>query len=181
MFFEHRAPSGKTVRIVISQFTMDRLSKTCFRGREVQCAGNFHRWTGANYLLRDEHILTVLLREIEEVAKNPSEGSESVTIEYSVFVGWESTADKGTYLETDLEEFSPNRHSIALRLKTNRTDLQSPQTRDVTIIFEFHLERDTPTILIKSIYPGVDIGELDGDVTRREGRVSFDWNHPGKS
>jgi len=35
-------------------------------------------------------------------------------------------------------------------------------------------------VVIKSIYPGNDIGDLEGNITKREGVVFFDSNHPGE-
>jgi hypothetical protein len=180
MFFERNMPSGQMARIVVPQFTIDRLYTTCFRGHELRCAGNFHRWRTVDSLLKDDGILTRLLEEIEDVATEPSADSESVTIEHTAFVGWESTISRDSCLEADLEEFSPNQYATAMRVIPSRTQYLAPQTKDVTVIFKFHLECGIPTIVIKSIYPGTDIGEIDGNVTDREGRVFLDWSQPGE-
>jgi hypothetical protein len=58
---------------------------------------------------------------------------------------------------------------------------KAPLTNKLTVVFEFQLAtEDRPHLMIvHSLYPGEDIGELSGDITENEGRVFFDWDHPG--
>ena len=95
-------------------------------------------------------------------------------------VGWESTSALSDYKEDDLERFTINRRSKGLRVKMCRTDLLAPKTCELTIVYELKIEDDKLVAIIHSIYPGQDIGELRGNVTVREKRVFFDWNHPGQ-
>ena len=50
---------------------------------------------------------------------------------------------------------------------------------EVTLVLEFKSEYDSPVAVIHSLYPGHDVGDLEGDMTVREDRVWFNWNHPG--
>lgn len=65
-------------------------------------------------------------------------------------------------------------------VKTSCTDILAPQTYDLTIIYQFMFFDKKPKVFIHSMYPGYDIGELIGDITKRENRIFFDWNHPGE-
>ena len=94
-------------------------------------------------------------------------------------VGWPGTDELTKYKPEDLEEFSPNRHSKALRVKKDRLDLLVPLTNFVTLVYELRPERYQTAIIVHSMYPGKDIGELHGNITEREKVVFFDWDHPG--
>jgi hypothetical protein len=99
---------------------------------------------------------------------------------YPGVVGWDSTAPRAHFRSTDLEPFSPNRWSAAMRVRPDRMRLLAPRTSLVTVAYELRCTMEDGFIVqIWTVYPGVDIGALQGNVTIRENRVFFDWNHPG--
>lgn len=170
----------RTVAIVRTE-TQRRLYTTCFRGTSLPLAGNFLRWDRAYDLLSDPEVSLHLANELTELweMRELQFGTHSLNILHSTPVGWESTAPLQDYAKTDLEEFDLNRRSWGLRVKPSRTDLLAPKTNELSIVYEFKSEDGEPTAIIHSMYPGSDVGELYGNVTNREKRVFFDWNHPG--
>ncbi len=169
---------GVPLNIVVRDKTIERLNGTCFRGPDVHKAGNFFRWHTMMSLLRDSFVSVEFINELTYRWKQGRLGSYSVTLMHPEFVGWESTDILGLYLESELEEFAPNHHSNVLRVRS-RVDRFSPRTREITLVYELKKEGTYATAVVYSVYPGKDIGKLDGDITEREGRVFFDWNHPG--
>lgn len=179
MYIGKTLKSGVGVAIVVRRTTEERLWTKCFRGIALPLAGNFLRWCTAEDLFRDAGVMEHFLAELDELWSKQEFGTSSVSIVHSMPVGWESTDALENYAEDDLEEFHLNRKSWGLRVKTSRADLLAPKTHEFTLVFEFKSEGGEAVAVIHSIYPGSDVGELDGDVTDREKRVFFDWSHPG--
>ncbi len=171
--------NGQEARIVIPEKTLRRLDTTCFRGAHLELAGNFHRWEWADDFMDDKSILDQLTIQISEALIAGDIGTNSVTLAYGSAVGWASTSPLAGFRPEDLEAFQPNRRSTALRVRPDRVHLRAPQTSELTVIFELRLEEERPVGVVHSIYPGQDIGELNGDVSAREEIAFFDWKHPG--
>ena len=180
MYINRELREGLRLTVVVRHHTEDRLKKTCFRGYHNRLAGNFKLWETAESLFRDPIVMEVLLEEVHELWQNRDFGSRSATVVHSHDVGWESTDLAEKFDLDELERFNPNRHSSALRVKQHLLTLKAPLAKLITLVFEFKDEDGNPTVIVHSIYPGTDIGELEGDVTEREDRVFFDWNHPGE-
>ena len=180
MFIQKKLKGGTGVAIVVRRITEERLRTKCFRGTHHSLAGNFSRWNSVKELFLDEFVIKQFLDELSEMSLKQETGTYGVSIIHTMPIGWESTAPIENYEQNDLEKFSLNRKSWGLRLKPSRTNLLAPQTSEITIIFEFKYENTKYVAVVHSIYPGNDIGELNGDVTDRENRVFFDWNHPGE-
>ncbi len=172
--------SGVGVSIIVRMTTEERLLTRCFRGTDLRLAGNFSAWNSVFWFWKDQLVLDQFLREVEDLWATRDFDTHSVNINHNVFVGWESTSPIERYNTDDLESFRLNRRAQGLRVKTDRADLLAPRTKEITIVFEFRSENDRPVAIIHSIYPGRDVGDLDGDITEREGRVFFDWNHSGE-
>ncbi len=159
--------------------TEERLQTTCFRGHGLKLAGNFKLWKS----VEDMFLGTFCNMFVDDIWTQWNEkdfGVCSVTFQMAIEVGWESTLRRHKCLKDELEVFAPNKSSTALRIRKDLKDRLAPLTRDVTVIYELCDQRGEPKVTIRSLYPGTDIGELDGDITEREGRVFFDWNHPGE-
>jgi len=171
--------NGLPAAIIVRAATEERLRAKCFRGRTVCKAGNFSRWSTPVQLFSDTLILEQFLDEISVLWDKKDFGTHSVEIRCDNIVGWSSTAPTIDFAPDSLEQFNPNRKSVALRVKLFRTDLLARQTKLVTIVYEFKVEAGNPVAVVHSAYPGEDVGELEGDVTAREERIFFDWNHPG--
>lgn len=180
MFINKKLIEDTPVAIVVRRVTKERLRETCFRGPGVQKAGNFSRWHSAEALFSDAIVLELFLGYVAELCyKVDLPGTYSYSLSYPAPVGWESTDRLRKYDPGDLEEYALTRKSTCLRVKPDRVDLRAPKTCSITIVFELKLEHDRPVAVVHSLYPGADVGELEGNVTEREGRVFFDWNHPG--
>lgn len=179
MYIGKTLKSGRSAAIIVRRSTEERLQTKCFRGTSLPLAGNFLRWGSAEELFRDREVMERFIAELDELWSKQEFGTHSLSIAHSMPVGWESTASLPNYTEADLEEFDLNRRSWGLRVKPTRTDLLAPKTNDFTVVFQFKPEDSKAVAIVHSIYPGSDVGELNGDVTAREKRVFFDWSHPG--
>ena len=179
MYIKRMLSDGTIASIVVQHDVEMRLKTRCFRKIHIKCAGNFIKWRNSMQVLNDRNVMPYILDELNRqwFTKDFSKVSLSIDLPYPV--GWESTDEARFYKDTDLEEFAPSKNSTAMRIKKVRTDLLSPKTNKVTIIFDFKIKANGPVAMIYSIYPGKDIGSLHGDITEREQRVFFDWNHPG--
>jgi hypothetical protein len=167
--------SGGSVGIVVRGRTARRLDQTCFRGRHLALAGNFSRWASADELFDDTLVLRRLFRDMGDA----DDGTNRMSIRYHQIVGWASVDQRIGYPDDALEEFHPNSHSVALRLRLDRPEYLAPRTDWLTIVYELKHEDIGLVAVIHSIYPGDDIGELDGDITEREGCVFFSWQASG--
>lgn len=178
--FLERNIGAARYRILARDVTIARLGNTCFRGPNKALAGNFFAWVNMRTFLNDLRVNQQIMSALRVI--NLGETSETHSIEMNLDhpIGWSSTDELDKYPQEDLEEFRPNRHSTGLRVKTSCQKHRAPKTSTLTIVFEFKDEGDSFVAVIHSVYPGIDIGELDGDVSKRENVVFFDWNHPGE-
>lgn len=168
---------GHKFKVIVRDATKQRLKDKCFRDQK-KLAGNFSHWKNVEEVLGNSLVLESLLTHVSESQKGWV-GNGRCCIDLSCTLGWESTDDAGKYQSDDLEEFFPSRSSRALRVKLNQTHLLAPKTSNVSISYEARFEGDFLVVVIHSMYPGVDIGKLNGDITGKTGRVFFDWDHPG--
>lgn len=172
-------PGGLSLLIFCNFKDEDRLNRTHFRGRGLKQAGNFKLWQSLEEMFKGT-LRNMLADDAWERWAEQDFGTSSSVFLMPVNVGWESTLDQKLCRPDELEEFAPNRRSTALRVRTDLEDRLAPLTREITVIYELSEQRGEPKVTIWSLYPGTDIGELNGDITKREGRVFFDWNHPGE-
>lgn len=193
MYIETKLPDGSPALILMRQTTEERLSRTCFRGREVARAGNFSAWDGANHLFGTAHVRKTLLESVQRAVNKDdfADGTFSIEVSFAAPIGWASTTNcvrtafgswsPGEAADPRLvETFAPNRRSQALRIKLERTDVKAPLTSIATLVCQLKFELDRGwVIIVHSCYPGRDVGKLDGDITERERVVFFDWSHPG--
>lgn len=173
-------PTSANLLLICPENTEQRLKKTCFRGRDQKLAGNFKLWESVKAVFTGS-VLNKLTEDAVEQWKLGKFVTHSITFEMPIHVGWESTISKELCSEATLEEFFPNKKSRALRVRPDSTELLAPLTKDITIVYQLVKKNDSAAkVIVWSMYPGTDIGELYGDVTEREGRVFIDWNHPGE-
>lgn len=181
MYISKTLKSGVNAAIIVRRATEERLQTKCFRGTSLALAGNFSRWSSADELFRDREVLEHFLAELNVMWEKQDFATHSVSIVHSSPTGWESTDDAKKYVETDLEQFNLNRRSLGQRVHLSHKHLLAPKTSELTIVYEFKSEDGKAVAIVHSIYPGSDVGELNGDVTEREQRIFFDFNHPGQS
>lgn len=179
MFQASKLLCGMPMLIICRSRTERRLTGTCFRQDGKPLAGNFSHFSSVKAVLDDPKVFRQFIEELSEVYNRQDFAGHSVCVDCERIVGWESTASAEFYDREILEVFQPNRLSTALRVKLDRTDFKAPQTRKLTIVYEFKMELNGPEAIIHSVYPGEDVGNLRGNVSEREGRVFFDFNHPG--
>ncbi len=179
MFIKINTSVMGPVAVIVRDQTKQRLAGTCFRGFPTERAGNFHIvWNDVHDVLNCDFIKEKLLISAHESLKE-KRWSDSLHIDCENVIGWSGTDDLGKYKPEDLEPFNPNRRSTALRVRISRTDLLAPQTNFVTLVYEVRPEGHQTAIIVHSMYPGKDIGELNANITEREKIVFFDWGHPG--
>lgn len=175
-----------------------RLRTTCFRGTHNKLAGNFSRWNSFDDLIvsdTDSCFIEAFSKSVERtynecLEKGVSISTDVVTLDFEQWVGWESTDDRGKYQDNVLEKFYPNKRSTALRIKPDFTFIEAPKTSLMTIVYSILIENRDIISSIQTIYPGEYVGPLRNtekgrekeiaNITERQGRVFFDFNHPGE-
>lgn len=173
--------NGFKAGVAIDEATKARLCTTCFRGCKA-LAGNFRFFKDINDFLNHPTIMTAILEEVQTLVEDSSPLGEdhSFEIEMGVPVGWSSTDDRTLYHDDVVERKNFGWRNCASALFVQNPRLPAPVTSFITIIFTLSRnQQGVPGAIIQSIYPGHDVGRLEGDMTKREGVVFFDWNHPG--
>jgi len=97
-------------------------------------------------------------------------------------VGWDSTAPLDDFDGDDLEQRALNAKATAFFVKREAKRM-ALQTDLVTMCLRRASRQNTGelALLIGTVYPGVDVGPLEGDMTLREQRVWFDWHERGEA
>ena len=170
----------QSVRFVVPRATNERLAKTCFRNPSGGDAGRFSTWRSAEAVLADLRVRKPLLLDVESRVREAGGAygeTYSRTVNLPEFVGWERTIGFLEAKGLSVGEAPINRRSTALFVDDNTP---APRTKDVTVVFSIDngMHEDF-VVFVLSIYPGVDVGELVGDVSRREERVFFHWRARG--
>lgn len=177
-----RYHNGRHYQFMAARETEDRLAKTCFRGlpRQVALAGNFAEWRYLREVI--EAVDVDLIGDMETHLEQSAFGTHYFTTIYPAPVGWESTDDHDTakYPAEVLEQTPIGSRGTGLKVKREHTELRAPRTDQVTVVYELKRDDPYPTAIIWSVYPGMSIGSLRGDVSARENCVFFDWGHPGE-
>ncbi|MEN9557881.1 MAG: hypothetical protein RL141_250 [Candidatus Parcubacteria bacterium] len=187
---EIRHPLGKIgnhpIIAVAYPATIERLSSRCFRGKGVCKAGNFFRWDNFLDVIREfaDDLKPFIEEHIERISAQPA-GARPIPRRGSVEfknehpLGWSSTADLALYRREVLEHFDINNGAYGRRIRSNR--ILAPITDLITFVYEVK-KRDNRTwlVIVHSVYPGKDVGDLKGNVSEREQVAFFDWFHPGE-
>lgn len=172
--------------------TESRLCDTCFRGKDESLAGNFFLWESFEEMrscaaFREQLESSVIEAIHEYMETDPEEGhfEESTEIECGFEVGWSSVTSPEGFEADELEPFNLNKHVTGLRVR-GTCPKDAPRTSIVTVVYSLYhsFEKKNWSAVIRSIYPGTDVGILRPtggvkDLTVREGVVFFDWKHPG--
>lgn len=132
-------------------------------------------------MIDDDQLCALLMDEVSDLYAAKDFATHSVTVTHPTCIGWASTDHLSYFSSDELEVFEPNSRSTALKvILPSKLERKAPLTQDVTFIFKLEEQRGTPKVTLVSIYPGTDIGDLDGDITQREQQVFYDWDHPGE-
>src|SRR5579883_2597746 len=167
-----------SVRFIVPHATRERLKTTCFRHQACGDAGRITLWNNAQEVIEDRRVRGPLLTEVAR-AVNAGEVPDdfSLTVELDEVVGWESTIDYEDARGLHVARSDLNRHASALFVDD---DTPAPRTNKLTVVFNVTEGRTEDfAVFVVSIYPGVDVGGLDGDVSERERRVFFPWGSRG--
>lgn len=167
--------------------TQNRLRDTCFRGRHHELAGNFCRWENPSDLEHDLEFGKLMLNDVLELAtrvedKAGNNTSQRTCIAFHDFVGWESTDSLDHYKPDELEEVDlqpDGKACIAMRVKLDRGDILAPRTQMLTVAYNLVWERRGWRVMVRNMYPGLDVGPLRRSMSLRKNVVFFDFNHPG--
>jgi len=162
--------------IVVRQPTEARLAKTCFR--KTHHAGAFTNWYSSQDILLDSFVQSELIDDAREAVQRNEYGTHSLEISYPRIVGYASTIDLNKVRHLQVEERNLNKRSTALFIVDRR--IAAPKTNLITMIYELRRETLKNVIVIHSMYPGQDIGPLDGDISEREGVAFLEWSTPGE-
>ncbi|MBI5654578.1 hypothetical protein HZC53_02935 [Candidatus Uhrbacteria bacterium] len=181
-----RMPDKTPVYIVMTSEVETRLNGTCFRGRSYAKAGNFLRYGCYKDFMDDMEISVQLLRICWTAIQGEAEKKQFVlrkSFDLRDYVGWSTTTDLELFKPDELETFPLNKSVTARRVISR--DNEAPLTKTITVAITFRKSDEAWYAYIATIYPGKDVGELkavDGctDISDRERRAFFDWNHPGE-
>ena len=177
-------PNGTPVSLVCQEATQQRLFPKHFKDRPRSLASHFKRWRSVREILKqDLQVFRNLLDDVSRAYEETGEGVYSVTIEHPDQIGWETSAPITAFRLDELEHFTLNRAASGLRLKRTATHYKAPLTHFVTIVYEIMHDRERANglfVLIHDLYPGIDLGELVGNITTRERRVFYCIDHPGE-
>lgn len=181
----HGLPS---IPVVIPSQCIRTMMERHFRGRDLRRAGNFSRWASPNDVLRDrrfsEVFHAVCFDIMTELKRNPPEHNigydQRFCIPFPGIVGWSGTAPRSFVNGAELERFHLNKQ--AMGLKVMDSEPLAPVTRLVSCTTRFRFYEADPhnrVLMLYSLSPGPNIGELKGDVSAREDIVFFDFLHRG--
>lgn len=179
-------PAGGRIQVTLPDKHAEWLRRNHFRGKNLAMAGNT-RWNSFGEMMRDNDVFERFTANCREVALNATENvNESFEIVHpKLMVGWESTAERERFTEEQLEPRFQLPHWRGKWVR-RAADRRAPLTNILTFVCTFtHFIRGRELtqwdVVIRSLYPGRDVGDLDGDVTAREGCVFYDWTFPGES
>lgn len=152
--------------LIVDHETKKKLAKTCFR--DVAQPGTFLHWENVQDIFYDQQVQQELIKEVETSIKEGS-GVYSFSIDCHENIGLTSTIliEKAT---GPLVKKPLNGKAEGMFVK-----MAAPLTSMLTVIYRLQLKKPRATVEILSIYPGIDVGVLEGDVSEREGVVFLDW------
>lgn len=176
------------MHVVIPNHCRQTMMDRHFRGRGNRRAGNFSRWESPNVVLRDRRfgeLFHAICHDIKtELERHPpkysSDYDQRFCVPYPGIVGWSGTVPRSYVNGAELERFDINKHASGLKVMDSEP--LAPVTRLVscTTRFRFHeAEPHNRVLMLYSLSPGPNVGELQGNVSEREGIVFFDFLHRG--
>lgn len=149
--------------IVMDTYHVNRLARTCFRGKDLKKAGNFCRWNSIREFICDDEVqdqlFPELLESIQEMSTRPLERrTYTLSIELENPVGWSATLPS-SMLPADalFVPFHPNEYTDAFLLEDHA--FKAPLTHEITIVCEidYFANRNFWVVAIKTIYPGESV------------------------
>ncbi len=180
MLSKDRFYGGHHITFVMKDDTARRINERNLHGGSLQLANKF-RWD-----CTIDELFYQLCNNFEFIRRIlvcfcDGDGTYSLELKYPAIIGWSGTDERSKYKDDDLEVHCPNVRSTVMRVKLDRRDLRAPTTDTMTVVYHIKRKLDHLLVTILSLYPGPDIGPLDGNLTENRGVVMFDFNHPGQT
>lgn len=163
------------MKIIVPNNQKPRLRNTHFRRPRLPQAGNFVPGIGWPNLV--EMFREKLDHQIN-LAIAADELTFSITLDAKELIGWCGTVCEQQIPREDTETFTLNKRATCRMIKRN-TDHEAPLTTEVTFIIR--IPKGNRVALLESLYPGQDVGKLEGDVSSREKVVFFGFTHKGEA
>lgn len=172
---------GQDVFLQIPENTYERIKGTCFRGKQCSQAGNSCRWHRIVDFKEDPVVHELLGISFLDLVKNGAVStSHRIVLEFQDAVGWDSVlsyAEVPEEYRDKLVRKELNKRSHALFLPDNL--VKAPLTSFLTLVVRMYHDRHWRFVL-HTIYPGNDVGELRGDMTKKHNYVWLNWSNPGE-
>lgn len=173
--------SGERVEVVMTKEGGGRLAGTCFRGTDCRQAGNFFQWPYFSAFIEDEDVQDKLKLKLAALVANASVNHHHrFELEFSHDIGWDSVMEVKDLTDEDLascETRKLNRRASALFLPDGK--ILAPKTNVLTMVVG-QRHKQHWQFIIRTIYPGYDIGTMAGDMTQRFSFVWMPWSNPGE-
>ena len=164
--------------VCVPHHQRSRLDTQHFRGVDQKYAGNFAAWNTFLEFLNDPETQKLLGEEVSIICEDEGgSGDYRINLKYSRNVGWESTLEVGDLKAGDdahAHQRMIGKNACAKFFEQGYID--APATKWVTL----SVTLNNGKIFVQTIYPGVDIGRLNGDLTTKKGLYFFDFNNPGE-
>lgn len=171
--------SGRNTILVMRHNTVTRLASTCFHGVRKALAGNLAWWMTPATFFSDIRIAEKVWARIERHISAGSIRTQREEIEFDFHIGWSSTDDIQYYDTDSIEPFAPTQKWCGMRV-LNDCGCTAPLTTFLTLVFEIKYEHDGVIVIVHTMYPGRDVGELRGDMSESKQIVFFDFDHEGQ-
>lgn len=172
--------SGEKVEIILPREQADRLTRTCFRGRNCRQAGNFFMWPHFSAFIQDSETQGILMSILGELVEEANvQKRHRIELEYRWDIGWDSVMEIDNLESEDIETGEVrdlNKRATALFLPDDL--ILAPRTNIVTMVLE-QKHVNHWRFIIWTMYPGYDVGDLRGDMTELHGFVWLSWSNPG--
>ncbi len=186
------------VLILVPKHQAQRLQGKCFRvdannpngkRRNLRLAGNFRTAQTFEQVYKQIAkkfnccVFDAIHAQIKAEGERARQASftESFEIEAGRPIGWSSTAPLKDFQPDQLIDFELNRGGWGKKVRFSAGVL-APLTATVTIICSIRYNQtvDEWCVMVESLYPGKDIGELRGNISEAEGIAFFDFAHQGE-
>jgi len=169
------------VEIILPRHQAERLTGTCFRGPQCRQAGNFFRWRFFADFIKDPMVRQCLLSKLQKLVEEANVNkNHRIELKFDADIGWDSVMDINELKPCEMigeEERQLNRRATAVFLPVG--NILAPKTNFVTLVIQ---QRHVGhwQFKIQTIYPGPDVGQLQGNMTERFGLVWLGWDNPGE-
>ncbi len=177
------------MRLILPERHNRRLRGKCFRGARMRAfAGAFALWGNFDELLDSEQFIAKLRDALRERLQDRRFGVHRLELKFDQAIGWDSLVELDELDSDEIEaciEGPPHPrqrarwHGKFMPVGVTVADL----TDVMTIVVDIQPGRDGCTwgVFVYTMYPGHDIGDLQGDMTEKTGAVFLDFMNPGET